>query len=199
MSVVDQDDERVGLRGVGHQRQHREADQESIGRRPSAQTEGDAERITLRRGQPLDAVEKRHTELMQGRIRQFQLRPDTGGPQDPASGCASGRKVEERGLPDAGLTAHDQDAAPPLARGGKQLVDSRTLHRPTAEHRRWRVCRPHHVMRVSAGGVWHLRRTQAVTPGTRRARGAHPSARLDASAAMCPALRLGLEGDSWIN
>ncbi len=56
-------------RRVGEERQHREADEEAVGRRAGAEAERRAERGALRRGEPLDPVEQRRAQLVQARER----------------------------------------------------------------------------------------------------------------------------------
>jgi hypothetical protein len=57
----------------GEQAQQGQPHDEAIGRRPETETESRLQSVALRLGQPLEAVEERHRELMDRRKRQLHL------------------------------------------------------------------------------------------------------------------------------
>jgi hypothetical protein len=76
MHVIDQTDQRLLRRDRRKQAEDRVADQEAIWRVPCAQTECNAQCISLRGGQAFDTVKHRRAKLMQAGKRQLHLRLD---------------------------------------------------------------------------------------------------------------------------
>ena len=64
LRVVDHAQDRPHLGGVGQQRQHGQADQERIGRRPAHQPEGHTERPPLPLGQPVHGRQEGDEQLV---------------------------------------------------------------------------------------------------------------------------------------
>src|SRR5918994_2033110 len=88
LRVVDDADERLLLGDLGEERERRERDQESVGRRPGASAEDRRERVVLRKGQALEMVEHGRAELMKAAVGELHLRLDTGGSRDAPAGDA---------------------------------------------------------------------------------------------------------------
>ena len=74
LRVVDHAHKRTLLRRLGQQAKHRQADEEPIRRRALAQPERGLQRVALRSGKALKAIEQRRAQLMQRRERQLHLR-----------------------------------------------------------------------------------------------------------------------------
>ena len=147
LRIVDQGDERLRLRTVRQQAQHREADEETIGWRPCGEAERSSERVALRRRQPLESLEQRQAELMEGREGQLHLRLDADGPDHPALLATGCRVLEERRLADSGLASQHQ--GPALARAGRsdERVERPALARATTQ-RHARTCLERHRPRA---------------------------------------------------
>ena len=64
---------------------------------------------------------------MQPGIGKFHLGFDSGRPEHPATGRASGQVFQQRGLSDAGLTAQDQHLAATGPDGRDQSVERLAL------------------------------------------------------------------------
>ena len=73
LHVVNHADERLFLRHLGQQGQHRQADKETIRSIPAPQAESSPQRIRLGSWQPHQAVEERRAELVQARERELHL------------------------------------------------------------------------------------------------------------------------------
>jgi hypothetical protein len=109
------------------QRQDRQPDQESIRRRPCGPAERDLEGTALWRRELLHGVEQRRTQLVQGRERELHLRLDTCGAQDPQVCRRPNGIVQQRGLPDPGLTVQQQRATLAGAERGDDVVNQGAL------------------------------------------------------------------------
>ncbi len=82
LRVVDHAQHRPVPGRVREQREHGQADQERIGGRPAHQSERHAQRLPLRPGQPVHAVQKGKEQLMDGGEAQARLRLDRHHPDD---------------------------------------------------------------------------------------------------------------------
>jgi hypothetical protein len=98
------------LGGLGEEGQRRHPDQEAVAGH-GVDPEGAAQRDGLGGRQPIDAVRHRPQQLVEDREGQLHLRLDAGGAQHTQPGRAGGRGLDEGGLPDAGLAAHDEHPA----------------------------------------------------------------------------------------
>jgi hypothetical protein len=127
LRVVDDAEERTLLCRPRKQRQDRQPDEESIRRRPCGPAERDLECAALWRRELLHGFEQRRTQLVQGRERELHLRLDTRGVQDPHV-CRRGNGiVQERCLPDPGLTVNQQCATLAGAERGDDVIEQGAL------------------------------------------------------------------------
>jgi len=127
LCVVDDADQRPRFGRVRKQRQHREADEETIGALTRHQAESRSQRVALRRRQPLEAFEQGQAELVQRSKRKLQLRLDANGANDCAAFALAGGVVEKGRLSHAGLATQDERAALATAHRSQQLIEPRTL------------------------------------------------------------------------
>ena len=74
LRVIDDTDKRPLLGRLRQQAQHRQPDQKPIRRVPRTQPERHAERLPLRTGKPVQAIEHRRAQLLQRRERELHLR-----------------------------------------------------------------------------------------------------------------------------
>ena len=117
MRVVDHAQHGPGLGGVGQQREHRQADEERIGRRSGHQTEGHAQRPALRLGQAVHGGQERHEQLVDGGEAEVLLRLDGHHADDLHVSRELHSVAEQRRLAHARLTAeHQRTAHPPAGR-----------------------------------------------------------------------------------
>jgi hypothetical protein len=100
MRIIDHAEERLLLGRRGQQAQHRQPDQEPIGRVPRLQPEGHAERIPLRARQPIQPIQQRRGQLLQDRERTLHLRLHTNRPHHPEPRRGADRRLDQRRLPD---------------------------------------------------------------------------------------------------
>ena len=98
-----------------------------------AQTERGAERIALRTGKALEAIQERRTQLLQPRVRELHLRLDPGRPGDAAPGRVRHQILQQRALADAGLPAQHQRPARTSAHARHQLIQRRALATPAKQ------------------------------------------------------------------
>ena len=84
LRVIDEAQQRLLLRDVGQQAEHRQPDQETVRRLACAQTERRRQRIALRTGKSLEAIEERRAQLMQAGERELHLGLDARRARDPA-------------------------------------------------------------------------------------------------------------------
>jgi hypothetical protein len=130
LRVVDQADQRLVAPGIGQETQHRQADEEPVGRRTGLQTERRRERLTLGSRQPVEAVEQRTAERMQAGVRQLHLGLDTGCAHSAVSGGTFEQVPQQLGLPDPRLTAQDEGGAVPTLGALQEVVESAALVSP---------------------------------------------------------------------
>ena len=107
VGIVDHQQDRALLGGVGQQREHRDAQRQRGRRRADVEREGRPQRGALRRGQPLDPLEQRPAGAEQGGVVDPLDDVDAGAAQDPEVARARDRLVEQGGLADAGVAAQD--------------------------------------------------------------------------------------------
>ena len=135
LGVVDHADERSLLGGAGEQAEHRQPDEEAIGRVAGAQPERRAQRVALRAGKRVETFEQRRAQLMQSRERDLHLGLDAAGARDAASRRTLHDVLQKGRLADAGLPVQHERAALTAARRVHQPVE-RVAFASTAEQRR---------------------------------------------------------------
>ena len=136
LRIVHDADERSLLRDVREQTQDRQADEEPIRRVAVAQTERDAQRIALRAGKALEAIQERRAQLLQSRVRELHLRLAPRRPGNAASRRVRHQIVQQRALADPGLPAQHQRPARTRAHARHQLIQRRALAAPAKQPRR---------------------------------------------------------------
>ena len=135
LRVVDDADERLLLGDLGEQRQRGQPDQEPVRRRAGAQSEHRGERVALRTGQAVEAIQHRRAELMEPAVGQLHLRLDAHGPRDVPARDPVGEVVQQGALADARLTPQDDDPAPAGERVGQEPVERFALAATSEELR----------------------------------------------------------------
>ena len=140
--VVDDDEHRLELRGLGQHRQGRDRHEERVDPAHVATAECGAERVGLRGGDPLDQREHGPQETVEGGEGERGLGLQSPGPQDQHPARGSGHVVEQRGLADAGIAMEHQGTGPARTR----LVDEREQRGP------FDVPPVQHVSTLLAGG-----------------------------------------------
>ena len=134
LRVVDDADERLLLGDLGEQRQRGESDQEPVGRRAGAPTEHRRERVALRGGQAVEAIQHRRAELVEAAVGELHLRLDANGRRDVPARDTLGYVVQQRALARTGFAAKDDNSASTGARVGqdpvKYLALSTTSEKP---------------------------------------------------------------------
>ena len=134
LRVIDHAHQRLLLRHVGQQAQHRQSDQEPVRRLPGAHPENRGQRITLRDRQSIEVVQHRRAQLMQAGEGQFQFGVDTGRSCESAARPEPVRQVVQQGcLADAGLAAQYQHLTHAGAQAVHDSVKSRALALPASE------------------------------------------------------------------
>lgn len=108
LGIVDDDQHRLLVRQVRDQAEHREPDHEPVRGRAGSEPEHRRERPALRVRNPLHPIQQRHTELMQSGEHQFHLGLDADRAQQAQIRRGLGGVVEQRALPDSGLSAYDE-------------------------------------------------------------------------------------------
>lgn len=117
LRVVHDKDQRPALGGCADQSEHRQPDQEAIGRGAGAATERDVQRVALRSGQPIEVFQQRRAELLQRGERELHLALHTGHSRSAEPRRALQQEVEQRGLADTGFAPQHEHLA--LARAGE--------------------------------------------------------------------------------
>jgi hypothetical protein len=133
LGIVDDADQRRLLGHLGQEAQHGQPDEEPVRRLAAAHAERGAQRITLRIGDPIHAVQQWSTELMQAGERELHLGLDAGRRGDPAARRARDEVLEQRRLADPRLAAHDQDATLARPDAVQQPVQRLALAAPPAQ------------------------------------------------------------------
>ena len=111
MGVVDHPEERLLLRHLRKQAEHRKSYDEPVRGSPRAQTKCRGERVALRSGQPLAQIQERRAELMQACVRELHLVLLAGCPRDRAVRRAVHQAIQQRRLADSGLASYDERLA----------------------------------------------------------------------------------------
>ena len=115
LRVVDHAQHGPGLGRIRQQREHRQPDEERIGRRSGHQTEGHAQRAALRIGKALHRGQERHEQLVDGGEAEALLRLDGHRADDLHVSRKLHRIAKERRLAHARLTPEHQRTAHTLA------------------------------------------------------------------------------------
>ena len=87
----------------------------------------------MRRGQPLEPVEQRRTQLVQPRERELHLGLDADRVEHPAARRPLGHVLQQRRLADARLAAQHERLALARADGAHQQIERRALALPAEE------------------------------------------------------------------
>jgi hypothetical protein len=105
--------QRTGRRSASsdQERQTRCENEKALLCRALLETEGDAKRSGLGRGQLVELAERRPKQLVEIGERQLRLRLDGMPDQDVHIGRALAGVFQQRRLADSGLPAHDERAA----------------------------------------------------------------------------------------
>jgi hypothetical protein len=105
LRVVHDADERLPVGDLGEQRQRREPDEKPIRRRAVAPAEHGGERLALRVGERVEAIQHRPAKLVQAAVGQLHLRLCAHRPDDVPAGDTIREVAEQRALADPGLAA----------------------------------------------------------------------------------------------
>ena len=135
LPVVDETDQRLLLGDLGDQRQRGQPHQEPAGHRAGAAPEHRRERVALRGGQPVEAVQHGRAELVEAGVGQFHLRFDASGPRDVPPGDPAGQVAQQRALAHPRLAPQHGHPAPPGERVGDKPVERLTLAAASEELR----------------------------------------------------------------
>ena len=168
LGVVDDAEHAAVLRREAEQPVGRERDQEAILHAPGSQAERTRERVRVRLGQPVEQAEHRMQQRVQPGVRQLALGLDAGRAQHPALAGVRDRLLEQRGLADARLAAHDDRAAV-----RQQRPEPRTLDLSPEEHVRCLMRRAPRARRAPSFSLRRRararRRPRRPAPGPERA------------------------------
>ena len=107
LRVVHDAQHQLLLRGLRHEAEHREGDQESVGAITGGKPERDAEPATLRLGQRPEPAEHRRTQLMQPGEGQLHLRLDADHAGHRETGRFGDQMSQQFRLADPRLSPHD--------------------------------------------------------------------------------------------
>ena len=126
--VLDDDQQRRRRRDLAEQVERGERDQEQVRRPALGHPERGQDGVTLGRGEPVEVVVDGPQQLVQAGEREPRLRLHAGGPEHahPALRGLACRRVEQRGLADPRLPAHDEAAAP-LGQRVQQFLEAPQL------------------------------------------------------------------------
>jgi len=132
LGVVDDAQQRALLGDAAQEAEHRQSDEESVGRLARRQAERDGERVPLRPRERVEAVEQRRAELTDPRERQH-LGLGARDLLDAERDRLPGRVPQQRRLADPGLAADDDDPAAPVPGVPEQPVEQVALVGPAQE------------------------------------------------------------------
>ena len=135
LRVVDEAHQRTRLGRVGKQAQRRKGDQEVVRGSAVLHAERNPQRISLRVGDPVEAVEHRRAQLVQTRERKLHLGLHPCGSRDTTPRRLLGDVAQQRRLADPCFAAQHQDPALPDQHVGQQSVHCLALGAP-AQHPR---------------------------------------------------------------
>jgi len=137
LRVVHNADERLLVGDQGEQCQGAEPHQEPIRRRPGRLAEYRRERVALRGGHLLEAVQQRRAELMNAAVGHLHLGLGTDGGRDTPAGDTVGHVAHQRALAHAGLPAQNGDPTSTGENVGQEPVECLAFGPPSEEvHRR---------------------------------------------------------------
>jgi hypothetical protein len=137
--VVHHADQRALLGDVGEQTQHRQGQQEPVGRRAGGEAERDPQCSALWHRESVEMIEHRRAQLMHPRECQLHLRLDAGGARHQAARCEFDRVFQQRGLAHARFASHHQRPALTRADVLDQPAEDLALFSPAhqARHGVW--------------------------------------------------------------
>ncbi len=118
---------------VGREAHRGQPHEEPVGRRPRSQAQRRVHGVPLRYGEACDLVQDRDEQAVQGGEPELAFRPDAREANDEEVRGSQLGVVEQRGLPDAGVTPDDERAAQAAPHGGKERVERLALLRPANE------------------------------------------------------------------
>ena len=131
LGVVDDAEQRALLGDAAQEAEHRQSDEEPVGRLARRQAERDGERVPLRSRERVKAVEQRRAELMDPRERQLHLGLGARDLLDAERDRLPGRVPQQRRLADPGLAADDTTPLRPFrASPSSRSSRSRSSARP---------------------------------------------------------------------
>ena len=136
MAVVHEHGQWSLVGGLGEQGQRREPDHEPIGRPPFAPSEQRRQRVPLRVGEPVEAVEHRGAELVEAAVGQLDLGFIPAPAGDVPSVQLLGHVAEQGALADPRIAAENHHAALPGACVGHGLIKCLALHATSQEPHR---------------------------------------------------------------
>jgi hypothetical protein len=146
-----------------------------------------AQRVALRSGDPVDAIEHRPTPAYGSSSSDWTpTARSMRQPEARAAVCS-----QQRGLADTGLAAHDEAAAPAAAHGLDQPVERPALRLPPHEDRARRRCH-------AAGAGSGIRATPVATPtvpGSRRSASQSLRSPAGSTSRLTSMIRSSLAGD----
>jgi hypothetical protein len=111
LGVVDQAHQWTGFRDLGEQLKRGKANEKQVGRRAGPPTEGDFDRLPLGTGEVFQRSEHRSEKLLKRGKGEFRLSLRAGNVSQLASRRALSQILEQRRLPDPGLSAQHQRSA----------------------------------------------------------------------------------------
>ena len=148
MGVVDDAEHRLVGTGGGHQAQHGQPDEKSVGGGSTRTSERDVQRVALWFGQPVEVIDQRRTQLLETGEGQLHVGFHTRD-VDTAKSIGLLREVgEQRGFSDTCLAAEHQDSAAARSHGRYQppkrlafaVATAKTDPPTLARHRLHRTC-----------------------------------------------------------
>ena len=136
LRVINHTHKRPLLGHLREQAQHRQPHQKPIRRVPRPQPERYPERVLLRGRKPLQPIQHRRAQLLQGRERELHLRLHTHRPHDPEPRRGPDRRLQQGRLADPSLPANHQHPALSPSHRRKQPLQRLALAAPAVQHLR---------------------------------------------------------------
>jgi hypothetical protein len=153
LHVVDEAHERLRLGRAGQQAQDGQGDDEAIRCSAVLHPERDAQRVLLRAGQGLEAVEHGRAQLMQPGEGELHLGLDPSDPGDTALRGLLGDVRQQRRLAHPGLTPQDLHRALPRADALQLTVQHLALVTAALQHGAWSLSAPARGADWAPGGA----------------------------------------------